>query len=133
MTHPPSGDTTRPTLMLDCKHQAHSFVRLYFFAANILQTLHYKVRATLSDLFARVARAHGNDYGASCDAGPDAVRRIFKDDAARGAVAEAPGREEERVRRWLARAEAWVVCCDRHLGRGDSHSRKTAMRCKKKS
>jgi len=116
--------------MLDCKHQAHSLIRLYFFAANILQILHHKVRATLSDLFARVARAHGNDYGARCDASPDAVRRIFKDDAARGTVAEAPGREEERVRCRLARAEAWVVCCDGHFRRGDSHSRKTAMRCK---
>ena len=41
-----------------------------------------------------------------------------------------PG-DPERVRRWLARAEAWVVCCDRHFGRGDAHSRETAMRCTK--
>ena len=117
--------------MLDCKHQPRPLVRLYLFAANILQILHHKVRATLSDLLTRVARAHSNDYGAGCDASPDAVRRIFKDDAARGTVTEAPGGEEERVRRWLARAEAWVVCCDRHFRRSDAHSRETAMRCTK--
>jgi len=117
--------------MLDRKHQPRPLVRLYLFAANILQILHHKVRATISDLFARVARAYGNDDGTGCDTSPDAVRRIFKDDAARGTVAEAPRREEERVRRRLARAEAWVVCRDCHFGRGDAHSRKTAVRCTK--
>ena len=127
--HDPPGDIIRPNLMLDCKHQACSLIRLYLFAANIFQILHHKVRATRPDLFARVARANGNDYGTCRNTSLYAVRRIFKDDATRGTVAEALGREEERVRRWLARAEAWVVCCDRHFGRGDAYSRKTAMRC----
>lgn len=117
--------------MLDCKHQACSLIRLYLFAANISQILHHKVRATRPDLFARVARAHGNDYGTGRNTSLYAVRRIFKDDAARSTVTETLGREEERVRRWFTRAEAWVVCCDRHFGRGDAHSRKTAMRCTK--
>ena len=60
--------------MLDRKHQPRPLVRLYRFAANILQILHHKVRSTISDLFARVARAHGNDYGTGRDPSPDAVR-----------------------------------------------------------
>jgi hypothetical protein len=113
--------------MLDCEHKAGSLVRLYLLAVYILQVLHHIVGAALLDLPARVARAHRNDYGAGGDAGPDAARRVFEYDAALGAVAEALGRKEERVRRRLARTKAWVVRRDRDFGRDDAHSRKTSM------
>ena len=49
--------------MLHCKHQAGPLVRLHLLTAHILQVLHYKMGTALFDLFARVARAHSNDYG----------------------------------------------------------------------
>jgi hypothetical protein len=90
--------------MLDCEHQAGSLVCLDLLAAHVLQVLHHKMRATLLDLSTRMARAYGNNDGPRSDASLDPARRIFKDDAARGTVAEALGGEEERVRRGLPRA-----------------------------
>jgi hypothetical protein len=57
------------------------------------------------------------------DASLDPARRIFKDDAARGTIAEALG-GEERVRRGLSRAQTWVVRRDGHFGWDDAHSEK---------
>jgi len=115
--------------MLDCEHQAGSLVCVDLLAAHILQVLHHKMRATLLDLSTRMARAYGNNDGPRSDASLDPARRIFKDDAARGTVAEALGGEEERVRRGLSRAQAWAIRRDRHFGRDNAHSRNTAMRC----
>ena len=46
-------------------------------------------------------------------------------------VAETFGGEEERIRRGLSRAQAWVVRRDGHCGWDDAHSRKTTTRCSK--
>ena len=78
-----------------------------------------------------MARAYGNNDGPRRDASLDFARLIFKDDAARGTVAEAFGGEEERVWRGLSRAQTWVVRRDGHFGRDDAHSRKTAAHCSK--
>jgi len=117
--------------MLDCGHQAGSLVCLDLLAAHIIQVLHHKMRATLLDLSPRMARAYGNNDGPRRDGSLDPARRIFKDDAARGTVAEALGGEEERVRSGLSRAQTWVIRRDGHFGRDDAHSRKTALRCSK--
>ena len=89
------------TSMLDRRHQARSLVRLNLLAEHILHDLQHKMGTTVLDLSAKVARAHGNDDDAGRDASLDPARRIFEDDAARGTIAEAPGGEEERVRRGL--------------------------------
>ena len=115
--------------MLDCEHQAGSLNCLDLLAVHIVQVLHHKMRATLLDLLARVARAYGNNDDPRRDASLDPARRIFKDDAVRGTVAEALGGEEEWVRRGLSHAQAWVIRHDRYFGRDDAHSRKTVMRC----
>ena len=69
-----------------------------------------------------MARAYGNNDRPHCDAILDRARRIFKDEAARGTVAEALGGEEERVRRALSRPQAWVIRRDHYIGRDDAHS-----------
>jgi hypothetical protein len=117
--------------MVDCEHQAGPLLCFDLLAAHILQVLHHKMRPTLLDLSPRMARAYGNNDRPRCDASLDPARRIFKDEAARGTVAEALGgdSEEERVRRGLSRAQAWVIRRDRSFGREDAHSKKTATRC----
>ena len=60
--------------MLDCENQGGSLVCLYLLAAHILQVLHHKMRATLLDLSARVARAYGNNDGPRRDASLDPAR-----------------------------------------------------------
>jgi len=102
--------------MLHCKYQAGPLVRLHLLTAYIFQVLHYKVDTSLFDLFARMARAHSNDYGTGRNASLNPSWLIFEDNTSRGLVAEALSSEEKRVRRGFARSQSWVVRSDRHFG-----------------